>query len=202
MATIESAFTVCSSSCRLGGSTGAGSTTGAGGGAEVVRGTGFDGADESVDAVGETAGVSTTGSGAGRGDGRDALAERADADVVLDDVAIAFGAAGRACATGFGGGTVTTVSEVGDEAGAAAVVNSGSGAGDDSGEGVAVSVGSVVGVGSAAAIDDDAGAGVAVRRAITKPADATDTTIAATAAAMKRDPEFITELLLTARCLR
>ena len=134
----------------------------------VVRG----GVDDAVDSATETAGVSTTGSVAGLEAGRGALATRAGADFVFGD------------ATGFSGGN-TMVSGVGDDEGAGAEANSDSGAGDETGPGVST------GVGSASAICDAAGAGPAVRRAITKPTDATDTTIAATAAAMKRDPEDI-----------
>lgn len=63
----------------------------------------------------------------------------------------------------------------------------GSTTGDGSGVGVAAGVGS----GAATGADTGAGTAAAVRRAITKPTDVTETTNAATAAAMKRDAEDI-----------
>jgi hypothetical protein len=53
--------------------------------------------------------------------------------------------------------------------------------------------GDVVGAGSADTPGDDTGARPALRRAARKPADATETAKAATAAAIKRDPEDITD---------
>jgi len=114
------------------------------------------------------------------------LAARAGAGFFFSGAAVAFGGAAGVDAIAFGGvALLTTNSGAGDGAAAGAAGESGPSTGDGRGEGVAASVGSAVATG------EDTGAGLALRRATTKPADATDTTSAATAAAMKRDPEVI-----------